>query len=193
MGQASIISRASLPSAELNLAGTSTSEKVFTISTSTTTACILAMPSLEALAGSTGKKMSLVRITAAGRVTGGTATNFTPQLQFGTSTTVASNTDLESGAAVAVNSVSGTWLIDGLYTIDYTSVKIDGFASNFLSGSTVTLTAAAKADNTISASSTPALSFTTNTAQGFVLTGTFSSGNAANVAYVDVFQMEMIG
>jgi hypothetical protein len=193
MGQASIISRAALPSAELNLAGTSTTEKVFTISTSTSVACILPLPSLEALAGATGKRMSCVRIRAWGRVTGGTTTNFTPQLQFGTSTTVASNTDLESGAAVAVNSVSGVWAIDGLYYIDHVSGKIDGYASNFLSGSTVTLTAAAKADNTISASSTPAFSFTTTSAQGFVLTGTFSSGNAANVAYVDGFQLEMVG
>lgn len=193
MGQASVISRAALPSAELNLAGTSTTEKVFTISTSTSIACILPLPSLEALAGSAGKKMSMIRITAAGRVTGGTTTNFTAQLQFGTSTTVASNTDLESGAAVAVNSVSGLWAIDGLYMLDYTSGKIDGYAANFISGSTVTFTAIAKADNTISSSSTPAFSFTTSSAQGFVLTGTFSSGNASNVAYVDVFQMEMIG
>lgn len=193
MGQASVISRASLPSAELNLGGTSTSEKVFTISTSTTTACILPLPSLEALAGSTGKKMSVIRIFAAGRVTGGTTTNFTPQLQFGTSTTVASNTDLESGVAVAVNSASGMWAIDGTYMLDITSGKIDGYAANFLSGSTVTYTAVAKADNTISSSSTPAFSLTSTSQQGFVLTGTFSSGNASNVAYVDIFQLEMVG
>lgn len=193
MGQASTISRAALPSAELNLGGTATTEKVFCLYGSTTVACILPLPSLDALAGANAKKFSIVKITAAGRVTGGTTTNFTPQLQFGTSTTVASNTDVESGVAVAVNSASGIWSIEGTYFIDYTSGKIDGYAANFLSGSTVTYTAVAKADNTISSSSTPAFSFTTSSLQGFVLTGTFSSGNASNVAYVDVFQLEMVG
>lgn len=193
MPQASAISKASLPSAELNLGGTSTSEKVFTISTSTTTACILPIPSLEALAGANAKKMSILKVYAAGRVTGGTTTNFTPKLYWGTSTTVASDTAFMSGAAVAVNSVSGMWAIEGTLFLDYTSVKIDGYFTNMITGSTVTLTAAAKATATLSASSTPAFSFTTNSLQGFVLTGTFSSGNAANVAYVDVFQLEMIG
>ena len=193
MGQASVISRASLPSAELNLGGTSTSEKVFTISTSTSTACILPLPSLEALAGSTGKKMSVIKITAAGRVTGGTTTNFTAQLQFGTSTTVASNTDIESAAAVAVNSVSGLWSLESTLLVDITSGKLDGYSACFISGSTVTYTAVAKSDNTISASSTPVLSLTSNSQQGFVVTGTFSGGNASNVAYIDVFQLEMIG
>jgi len=140
MAQASVVSRPKqLPSAELNLAGTSTSEKVFTDSATTPAALVLPLPSLEALAGANGKKMSVIRIIAAGRVTGGTTTNFTAQLQFGTSTTVASNTDLESGAAVAVNSASGLWMIEGTYLLDYTSGKIDGYAANFISGSTVTL------------------------------------------------------
>lgn len=193
MGRASTISKAALPSAELNLGGTSTAEKVFCLAGSTTVACVLPLPTLEALAGSTGKKFSLVKIYAAGRVTGGTTTNFTAQLQFGTSITATSNTDMESGAAVAVNSVSGQWIIDGTYAIDYTSGKIDGYAANMISGSTVTYTAVAKADNTITSSTTAALSFTTSTPQGFVVTGTFSSGNASNVAYLDVFHMEEIG
>lgn len=193
MGQASTMSRAQLPSAELNLGGTSTTEKVFCVAGSTTLACVCPLPSLETLAGSTGKKFSIIKITAGGRLTGGTTTNFTPQLQFGTSITVASNTDMESGQAVAVNSVSGGWLIEGTYFIDYTSGKIDGYSANFTSGSTVTYLAVAKADNTISSSSTPAFSFTTSTAQGFVVTGTFSSGNASNVAYLDVFTLEVVG
>lgn len=191
MGQASAIARATqLPSAELNLGTTSTTEKVFLNAAGTALVCPLP---LGGLAASAGKQMSMFRIIAAGRVTGGTTTNFTAQLQFGTSTTTASNTDVESSVAVAVNSVSGLWAIEGTYMLDYTSGKIDGYAANFISGSTVTYTAVAKADNTISSSSTPAFSFTTTLVQGFVITGTFSSGNASNVAYADVFQLEMIG
>ncbi len=193
MAQASVISHASLPSAELNLGGTSTAEKVFTISTSTSTACILPLPSLDALAGPTFKRLSVVKIVAAGRVTGGTTTNFTPKLYFGTSTTVASDTSVGTGAAVAVNSVSGTWIIEGTYVIDNVSGKITGSFSNQTSGSTVTYTAVAAATTVITSSTTPALSFTTTSAQGWVVTGTFSAGNASNVAYVDVFQMEMVG
>lgn len=175
-----------LPSAELNLSGTSTSEKVFL--TTGGLPLILPFPSAGELAGANGKKMSLIRITAAGRVTGGTTTNWTMQLQYGTSATPSSNTDIESGAAVAVNSVSGQWCLIAHLMIDNTSGKIDGFAHHIISGSTVTYTAVAKADNTITGV-VPDGSATL----GFVLTGTFSSGNASNVAYVDVFQLEMLG
>lgn len=193
MGQASVIARPKqLPSADLNLGGTSTSEKVFTDSASTPAALVLPLD-MDALAAANGKKCSIFKIIAAGRVTGGTTTNFTPKLYFGTSTTVASDTAFASGAAVAVNSVSGIWAIEGMFVLDYVSGKIDGYFTNMVSGSTVTLTAAAKATATISSSSTPALSFTTQSQQGFVLTGTFSGGNASNVAYVDVFQLEMVG
>jgi hypothetical protein len=137
--------------------------------------------------------MSVLQIRAAGRVTGGTSTNYTPKLYWGTSLTTASNTVIGSGAAVAVNSVSGLWEINATLFTDYTSGKIDGYFTNMVSGSTVTLTGAAKLTNTVSSSSTPAYSFTTTSQQGFVVSGTFSSGNAGNVAYVDVFQLEMIG
>ncbi len=192
MPQASAISRPKfgLPSAELNLGGTSTSEKVFLGSDGNP--LVLPLPVAD-LAGPAGKRLSAFKIFAAGRVTGGTTTNLTVQLQYGTSATVASNLDLESAAAVAVNSVSGIWTLDGTYVIDNVSGKIDGYSNCLISGSTVTFTATAKADNTVTSSSTATLSFTTTDVQGFVLTGTFSGGSANNVAYVDVFQLEMIG
>jgi hypothetical protein len=193
MGHASCVSEAVLPSAELNLGGTSTTEKVFCVAGSTTLACILPLNDMETLAGATGKRASMIKITAAGRVTGGTTTNYTPKLYFGTSITVASDLAIGTGATVAVNSVSGTWMIEWTGTIDNVSGKIDGFFSNMVSGSTRTYTAAAAATAAITSATTPALSFTTASAQGFVITGTFSGGNAANVAYVDVFQLEVVG
>jgi len=191
MGQASIIARGNqLPSAELNLGGTSTSTKVFLNSAGTAVTAIL---DKDTLAGTPGKAFSRIRVVAAGRVTGGGSTNFTPTLYWGTSTTTASNTALCTGATVAVNSVSGTWEIDAELCIDYTSVKITGNFANQISGSTTTFTARAAVTNAITASSTPALSFTTATPQGFCAAGAFSSGFAGNIAYLDVLQIEMVG
>lgn len=191
MAQASIIARGNqLPSAELNLGGTSTSTKVFLNAAGT---AVTALLDKDALAGSVGKAFSKMRIIAAGRVTGGTTTNYTPTIYWGTSTTTSSNTALCTGATVAVNSAAGTWTMEADVEFDYTSGKITGSFSNQVSGSTVTYTARAVLTNVISSSSTPALSFTTQTAQGFCAAGAFSSGNAGNIAYLDVFQIEMVG
>jgi len=191
MGQASIIAKGNqLPSAELNLGGTATTTKVFLNAAGT---AVTALLDKDALAGSAGKSFSKIRVYAAGRVTGGGTTNFTPTLYWGTSTTTASNTAICTGATVAVNSVSGTWTIEADLEIDYSSVKITGSFSNQVSGSTVTYTARAVITNVITASSTPALSFTTQTAQGFCAAAAFSAGFAGNVAYLDVLQIEMVG
>lgn len=191
--QASVIARGQqLPSRELNQGGTGTAALVFLDST-TATAPIVAKLNMGALSVSTGKLCSAFKVTMGGRVTGGTTTSFTPTLYWGTSATTASNTAICTGAAVAVNSVSGTWYLEATLQIDQVSGKITGHFKNQVSGSTVTYTAEAVITNVITSSSTPALSFTTNTAQGFVAAGTFSSGNAANVAYLDVFQIAMIG
>ncbi len=193
MAQASIISRPSqLPSAEINLGGTSTTEKVFLNTAGTPLIC--PFPGLEELAGANGKKCSMFKVVAFGRATTGTTANVTIQLQFGTSATTASNLDMESGAAVSFVSASGSWSIEGTYIIDYTSGKIGGYSNcTHTAATATTLTAAAAIDNIVTSSSTAALSFTTTSVQGMVLTCTFSSGNAANVAYVDGFQIEMIG
>ncbi len=191
MGQASVIYKGNqLPSAELNLGGTSTSAKVFLNSAGTAVTVLL---DKDVLAGTPNKAFSKFRLIAAGRCTGGTTLNYTPTIYWGTSTTTSANTALCTGATVAINSVSGTWTVTAECEIDYTSGKITGSFTNQVSGSTVTFTAWAVLTNVISSSSTPALSFTTQTAQGFCAAGTFSSGNASNVAYLDVFQIEMIG
>ena len=196
MAQASIISRADkLPSAELNLGGTSTSEKVFLQNGSTTAAlfCPLPVPDLVA---TNLKQCAVFDVLVAGRVTGGSsAVTFTPKLYFGTSTTAASDTVLESAAAVTVTAVSGGWFIRGTLIIDYTSGKIDGGTWCFGNGTTSVLTALTKIENVPSASSTAVLTVNSpTTQQGFVVSGTFgTNGQAANVAYVDIFQVEMIG
>ncbi len=107
--------------AEFNLGGTSTSEKVFCTSDTTPLAIVCPLPGATVSnLTTTGRQLLRIRVTAGGRVTGGTTTNWTAQLQFGTSTTVASNTDIESGAAVAVNSVSGLWEIQANLVVGVT-------------------------------------------------------------------------
>lgn len=184
MPDASVISRMNGKPRELTQGGSSTSEIVF--STDGTTPVVLPLPSAGQLAGGSGTSgyCSRFQIRAWGRVTGGTTTNYTPQLQYGTSITSTSNTDIESGAAVAVNSVSGTWQIIAEVIWDATSDILDGFATHMVSGSTRTLTAWAAFDNAITSANPEG-----DGTLGFVVTGTFSSGAATNAAYLDGFEI----
>lgn len=164
---------------ELNQGGTSTSETVFT--SDGTNPIVLRLPTSEQLGGANGKGSRPIGIRAGGRVTGGTTTNFTPQLQFGTSATAASNTDLESGGAVAVNSVTGGWMIEWEGFITNGNI-LDGAGRHFVSGSTRTFTDWAVQDNAVTTADPDG-----NGTQGFVVTGTFSGGHASNTAYLDWF------
>ena len=184
MPNASVITRMNGKPRELNQGGTSTSEVVF--STDGTIPVLLPLPAAQQLAGGsgTGGYSARFSIRAWGRVTGGGTTNYTPQLQYGTSITAASNTDIESGGAVAVNSTSGSWQINAEAIWDAASNILDGFACHMVSGSTRTFTALAAFDNAITSADPDA-----NTTQGFVVTGTFSSGFAGNTAYLDGFEI----
>jgi hypothetical protein len=191
MAQGSVIYKPKqLPSRELNQGGTSSSQLIFLDNSSNPLVCYINVP---AMASTTGKAASMFRIVAGGRITGGTTSSFTATLNWGTSATTTADTAMHASASVACNSVSGFWGIEATCWIDSTSTKLDGYACDMVSGSTTTFTAIKKLDNTISASSTPALSLTTQTGQGFVVGGTWSSGNAGNIAYLDVFQVEMVG
>lgn len=171
---------------ELNQGGTSTSEVAFSKDGTTVTMCPL--PTASQLAGNSGTSgySSRIMVRAWGRVTGGTTTNYTPQLQFGTSITPSSNTDLESGAAVACNSATGLWIIEWSGVVTNDGV-LDGFGTSMVSGSTRTYTATAVQDVAVTTADPDG-----NTTQGFVVTGTFSSGSASNKAYLDGFQCDII-
>jgi hypothetical protein len=182
---ATIIGVPLLKPRELNQGGTGTSELVFT--SDGTLPVVLRLPTAEQLCSANGRGSRRIAVRAGGRVTGGTTTNYTPQLQFGTSATASSNTDLESGGAVAVNSVSGSWLIEWEGIIDATSSKLDGAGRHFVSGSTRTFTDWAVQDNAVSTADPDA-----NGTLGFVVTGTFSGGHASNASYLDYFTLEVL-
>jgi len=122
-------------------------------------------------------------------VTGGTTTNYTPKLYWGRSNTIGSNTSIGTGAAVAVNSNSGLWTIDAELYIVVTGTalaRVDGHFRNMVAGSTRTFTASAVTTNSITSQDD-----TSTTLLGLTVTGTFSSGNASNAAYLDEFLMEV--
>lgn len=132
----------------------------------------------------TGQAIGAVsfKIRAYGRVTGGTTTNFTPALQFGTSITAASNTVVATGTAAAYNSASGNWFIEAEFLWDFTSKRLNGIfqAINGTAGtvqSPLTTTQVTAVD--LSAAG-----------QGFVISGFFSATNAGNLCYLDYFAVE---
>lgn len=165
---------------ELNQGGTSTSETAFT--TDGTTVVLLPLPQAEEFgrSGSTGFSTAF-RVRAWGRATGGTTTNFTAQVVYGTS--VSSHTDFETTGAVAINSISSNWYIDTTCVVDQDSGKINGRGWTFLEG---TLTAEAATTQQTS------VDLDSNGTNGFLVTGTFSVGNASNKAYLDGFQIDKI-
>jgi hypothetical protein len=131
------------------------------------------------------KPTAVFKVIAAGRATGGTTTNFTSQLQWGTSTTASSNTDLEASGADAVNSVTRSWIIEATLIYDITSDRITGFATSL---NMEALDAVAAVNNAITSADLEA-----GTSEvGLVCTGTFSASNASNAAYLDVFVLEHV-
>lgn len=167
---------------ELNQGGTGTTELAFTVDG--TVPVVLRFPSSEQLVSANGIKSRRFHISAGGRVVGGGTTNFTPQLQFGVSATPGSNTDLESAAAVAVNSVTGSWFIEWTGTVTKDNI-LDGAGRFMVSGSTRTFTDWTVQDNAVTTADPDS-----GVAQGFVITGTFSSGFAGNQAFLDWFELQ---
>ena len=186
MADASVISRMNGKPRELNQAGTGTAELVFTSDGTVPIICPFPDALRDRLLEGTVTSIRAVRFTvrAWGRITGGGTTNYTAQLQWGTSATPTSNADVDSGAAVAVNSANGKWFMESELIVDSTSLTIDGTSANLILGSTRTLTGPAT-----SATATKTLSLTSTSVQGFVVTGTFSAGFATNAAYLDGFEI----
>ena len=177
-----------LPSAEINLGGTATNEKAFlSASASGGVASGSALPCR--LPGSNILKNRPFLIRVAGRVTGGTTTNFTGIIRYGNSATVASNTQLATTGAIAVNSASGTWLLECECTMDSTSLKLCGVFYGYVNATAVAQITLSNNVTVLDPSTEPALTTSSATQNVLTVTGTFSSGNASNVAYVDVFEV----
>lgn len=176
MPNANVISIPNMSPRELNQGGTSTAETQFTTNGTGGTYYVV-LPS-----GGQLKNNAFI-ITAGGRVTGGTTTNFTISLDYGISATISSNTTIEASTARAVNSAAHNWLIEAEVMWDSTSKKLQGRGWAMVAN---LVDAVAAIDNVVTAADPEA----GTVVQGFTLTGLFSSGNAGNLAYVDFFQVE---
>lgn len=170
-----------LPSAEINLAGTSTSESQF-LTASASGQTPAGDPLVCYIPGSNSVIRRPLKVRVGGRVTGGGSTNFTAKLYLGTSSTIASNTNIASTGAVATAGNTGTWALD----VDLAWNSANGIISGLLRGWVV---AVAVAQATLTTSAAITTLNTENTNNGFTVTGQFSSGIAANAAYVDWFEV----
>jgi hypothetical protein len=124
-------------------------------------------------------------------VTGGTTTNFTPTLQFGRSTVLATNTTMGTLTASAFNSASGMWELEATLFWDVTSGQISGGISGY-NGATAAIVANAlitpvtgQTAAVLGAGLNPNTFF-------FSVAGLFSATNAGNIAYLDYLGIEDI-
>lgn len=177
MSNASTVSRSNkTPSAAL---GNATSETQFTDSSGAVLAAYLPLTSkmVEGKAGT-------FRIKVGGRVTGGTTTNWTPALYWGTSSTISSNSKIATLTAFSVVSTSTNWHIEATCIWDSTSQKVNGFFAGQNGTTTVSPTTLSTAQTSKD------LTAGDSTSVGFSVTGLFGSTNAANTAYCDYFDVE---
>lgn len=182
MANASVIAQATGKPRELNQGGTSTSKTVFSVDG--TTPIIAYLPNTGQLAGgaTTSGYSACFKVRAWGRVVTSGTLNFTVSLQYGTSLTASSNTDIEDSGATSLASLTTNWAIEATLVWDNDSQRING---NGWSQVHTTYDADTTIDNAIT-SADP----TGTTAVGFVVAGTFGTGAAGNACYLDGFQIE---
>lgn len=170
-----------LPSAEINLGGSSTNEVFFKtasaqngVASGTTLICYAP--------GSNSLKNRPFRVRVGGRVTAGTAASFTANLYWGTASLSASNTKIATHGAGIAASASTNWQLtfEGMW--DATSSQIVGFFSGYVAGQVKTPTVQTTSATSVDLSGE-------STSNGFTISASFSSGNASNVAYVDYFEV----
>lgn len=170
-----------LPSAEINLGGTGTAEAQF-LTASAQNGVAAGTRLICYTPGSNQLKQRRFVVRVGGRVTGGTTTNFTGKLYWGTSSTISSNTSIATTGAIAVNSGSGQWELVAELTWDSTSAKIGGTFQGHVNATAVARVVLSNLPTTVDLSGE-------STSNGFTVTGTFSSGTATNAAYVDWFEV----
>ena len=178
-----------LPSAEINLGGTSTSEKQF-ITASASGGVATGQPVMCRIPASNTLKNRSFLIRVAGRVTGGASGNFTCSVYFGNSTTIGSNTKIMSTGAVATGGVAGNYLLEAVCFWDATSKQIGGTQYGYVAQTNVAQAVLSGFPASVDLSVEPNLAATgAGTTNALTVTGTFGTGNASNVALVDVFEV----
>lgn len=158
----------------------------FVQSDSSTKAAAVYVPDQWIQANTTGVGLPALRflLRAWGRMTGGTTTNFLPQIQSGVTVTAASNTDVTVMTTRACNTTSSNWWINADLCWDFTSKLLNGSFTGG-GGSAGTLNSP-----TIITQGT-AINYANN-GLGFTVSAIFSATNAGNLAYLDGFTLELL-
>ncbi len=178
-----------LPSAEINLGGTSTSEAQF-LTASAMGGRASGQPLACRIPGSNTLKQRLFNIIVAGRVTGGGTTNLTLNLYLGNSTTIASNTNIATSGAIAVNSMSGNFKLICECGWDSVSTKLQGIMYGWVNATAIAQVIMTSVVTKPDLSTETNLNLSTKAPDpSLTVTGTFSSGFATNVAYIDTFEV----
>lgn len=170
---------AKLPSKEINLGGTGTTELNFLGSDGNNLACFIP--------GSGALQFKPFKIYAAGRVISGSTYNFTVAMYFGPVATLfgaTGHTTIATTGAVAAATTQGNWELEWNGVWDNTSQRLCGRISGF-----VYATAVAVAISGGIATGVDLNTATSSEGQGITITGTFGTGHASNAAYVDVFEV----
>ena len=167
---------------EANQGGTGTSAIVFT--TDGTTPVYVPLPVWGQISGANPQGAARFAVRAWGRVVTAGSYNFTVALQYGTSATASSNSDISNSGAIALASLTTNWLVEADLVWDGDSNRINGYARNQVH---TTLEAVATIDTAITGADPDA-----GTARGFLVNVTFGTGAAGNKAYLDGLQIDII-
>lgn len=159
-----------------------TSASTFVTTQSASKAAILYLPSFQA-------SPAVLRfvVQAWGTATSGTTSNFLATLQYGTSITAGSNTNVVALTNRSYVSTSGNWTItlNGIW--DSTSQKITGVGSG-LNLATIDAAAAITAISSVSLVTAASANYT---GLGFCVSALFGTSNAANVCNLSGLTLEV--
>ncbi len=176
MADASVISRPLTKPRELNQGGTSTTKTVFSVDGTEPVICYIPTPQQ---LGTCNR----FKVRAWGTVVTSGTLNFTISLQYGTSITATSNSDIEDSGTTSLASLTTHWMIEAWLIWDSSSDRIDGVGWSQVH---TTFDALATIDTPITSID---LNSTTSSV-GFVVAGTFGTGAAGNSATLAGFEIE---
>lgn len=131
-----------------------------------------ANPAIVYIPGDSRLQGRLIKVRASGKAISGTTSNFKATIQYGTSATAGSNTDVAALTNRSYVSTTGEWWIEAFFSWDSVSQKLNGK----FNGSNLNT---ADADAVTTQATSVDLSVS---GLGFVVSALFGTSNAANIA-----------
>lgn len=166
---------------ELNQGGTATTITYFSYDGTTFIKVPITISRLSGGSGLTGYSKP-VRIRAWGRMQAATvASTYTATLLFGTATTSIATIEASTGVSIPAGGAA-TWRVESELMFDFANNRAFGAGISVVGPTVATL---ATLDNGI----TPDWSVASNLQYYFFVAGTFGTGTATNVSYLDGFEL----